>query len=128
MKIVKFVDNFNNLDILEKKDYIRTLLQDNSIETIINSLIINNNDVLENFEILNYLSRTKVYKNKVKISNIELISKTINLYVKNNKTKELDEYFETLDDKKINKIVEYEVQNKTEFSKLKICKEVLKEV
>ena len=126
MKIVKFVDNFNNLDILEKKDYIRTLLQDNSIETIINSLIINNNDVLENFEILNYLSRTKVYKNKVKISNIELISKTINLYVKNNKTKELDEYFETLDDKKINKIVEYEVQNKTEFSKLKICKALMK--
>ncbi|MBQ8892180.1 MAG: VanW family protein [Bacilli bacterium] len=126
MKIVKFPNNFNKLDIIEKKNYVKELLSSQNIDTVVNSLIINNSNIIENMDILNSISRTKVYKNNTKLSYIELVSKTINLYIKNNKTKELQKYIATLEENKIKKIIDYEVKNKTDFSKLKICKNLIK--
>ena len=128
MKVIKFPDNFNKLDFLDKKNYLVSLLNNNNnIDSIINSLILNNMDIVENFSLLNSLKYNKVYKNEGKIDSIELNSKIINFYIKNNKTKELDKYFKTLNKSQINKIINYEIEHKTDFSKLKICKDLLEE-
>ena len=126
MKIIKFPSEFNKYSILEKKEYVKSLINENNLETIINSLIINNLDILENKEILNTISRTKEFKNKFKLSNLDLLSMTIDLYIKNNLTKELEKYFDIVEDSKIKKIVDYEISKNTEFSKLKLCKNLKK--
>jgi len=121
MKVLELGDNFNNLSVIEKRNYLKKLLDNNNLNIVINSLIMNNSDIIENFEILNSLAKTKVFKEKNNIKNIELISIIINLYVKNNKTLELEKYFKEIDSKKLKTIMDYEKENKTEFSKLKLC-------
>ena len=124
MKVLELGDNFKFLSVIEKRDYLKNILKDNSLKVVINFLIVNNSDIIENFEILNSLSRTKIYKEKNNITNVELISLIINLYVKNNKTKELEKYFKAIDEKKLNIIINYEIEHKTEFSKLKLCTKI----
>jgi len=128
MKVLDFNDDFSKLSLIDKKNYLKKLLYDNNLNIVINSLIINNSDILENFEIINSLSKTKVFREKNTITNIELVSLIIDLYIKNNKTKELSKYFNELDDKKIKSIINYEINNKTEFSKLKLCNKLYRKV
>ena len=122
MKIIKFDNNFNKYSIDYKKNFIKNLLLDYKLELIINSLVIYNSNINENYEILNTINRTKLFKEKYNIKNIELISMMINSYIKNNNTKELVNFIKKLDLKKQNDILNYELKNNTDFSKLKIFK------
>ena len=119
MKVLAFKDEFNKLSIIDKEKYIKELLKDNSLKIVINSLIVNNNDVIENFQIIDSISKGKDFKPTYGITKLQLISLVINLYVKNNKTDNLEIYFNELPEPKLKKIFDYEKKNKTEFSKLK---------
>ena len=121
MKVLELGNNFKTLSIIEKRDYLKKILENNSLKIVINSLIISNDDIIENFEIINSLARTKIFKEKNSITSLELISMIIGLYVKNNKTRELEKYFKVLDEKKLKNVINYEIEHKTEFSKLKPC-------
>ena len=122
MEELIFDDNFNKYSFIEKKEYLKELIKLFKLEDIIYTLILNNKDVEENFNLLESLSRTKLFKDKYNLSYLELNSLIINVYVRENKVKELNKYFSTLDSKKRDKIFKYEINNKTDFSNLKIIK------
>ena len=123
MKVLEFENNYNKFSNKEKKDYLKKLLKDYSLSEIINNLIIYN-DINDNIQLLNSLSRTKTFKEKYKMTNQKLNSLIIDSYISLNKTKELVKYLKSLNEEELNKIITYEIKNKTAFSKLKICKQL----
>ena len=127
MKVIKFEEDFFKLSLLEKRDYLKKILDKNNLKVIINSLVNSDIDIEECFEIINSLSKTKIFKQQNNIANLELTSLIISSYIKNNKTKELENYLVNLDSNKLKKIINYEIDNKTEFSKLKLCNKLLNE-
>ena len=50
MKVLELGDNFKFLSVIEKRDYLKNILKDNSLKVVINFLIVNNSDIIENFE------------------------------------------------------------------------------
>ena len=118
MKDLVFNKNYKKYSLEEKKDYLKELIKDYKLEDIIDNLILNNKSVEENFVILESISKTKVFKLNNKLTNLELKSLIINTYVKENQTKELIKYLNTIDDIKRERIVKYEVEHNTEFSNL----------
>ena len=121
MKRISFDDNFYNLSIIEKRNYVKKLIDKNSLKVIINSLVDSDLDILENLEIMNSLSKNNSFKNRYKVSNLKLVSLIIDSYIKNNKTMELNKYFNIIEKDKLKLILDYEIKNETEFSKMKIC-------
>lgn len=122
MEELLFDNKFNKYSLTDKKEYLKKLIKKNKLEDIIYTLILNNKNIDENFNLLESLFRTKIFKEKNKITLKELDSLIINIYVKENKTKELFKYLNNLDDNKKDKIYKYEIDNNTDFSKLKILK------
>lgn len=122
MKVIKFDNNFSDSSINNKKNYIKSLISVYDIKLIINSLVINNSNIEENFEIVNYISKTKVFKEINGLKNIELISLLIDYLIKQNRTKELFNYLKNLDLKEQKRILTYEIEHETNFSKLKLFK------
>ena len=125
MEKLVFNSEFNNYSDIEKRQYIKQLISNYDLNNVIIELV-KNNDIVDNFNLLNYICRIKEYKEKNKLTNLELTSLMINNYILLNKTKELNSYIKTLDDKNIKKMIKYEIDNQTEFSKLKRCKELEK--
>ena len=121
-KFLKFESTFFSFSINEKVKYINNLLKENDLQLVINSLIYNNSDVIENASILNFLSKKKSFINKYKLKNVDLVSLFIKSLIEQNKTKELLEYLNSLDLKKLKIIINHEVKNKTMFSNMKMCK------
>ena len=121
-KFLKFTSTFFSFSINEKVKYINNLLKENDLQLVINSLIYNNSDVIENASILNFLSKKKSFINKYKLKNVDLVSLFIKSLIEQNKTKELLEYLNSLDLKKLKIIINHEVKNKTMFSNMKMCK------
>ena len=126
MEELVFNKKFNKYSLKEKKEYIKLLIKKYQLEDIIYTLVLNNKNIEENFYILESLSRTKIFKEKYTYTNLELNSLIINTYARENKTKELIKYLNNLDDNKQNKIYKYELDNNTDFSKLKIVKKYYK--
>ena len=121
-KFLKFKSTFFSFSINEKVKYINNLLKEDDLQLVINSLIYNNSDVIENASILNFLSKKKSFINKYKLRNVDLVSLFIKSLIEQNKTKELLEYLNSLDLKKLKIIINHEVKNKTMFSNMKMCK------
>lgn len=121
-KFLKFESTFFSFSINEKVKYINNLLKEDDLQLVINSLIYNNSDVIENASILNFLSKKKSFINKYKLKNVDLVSLFIKSLIEQNKTKELLEYLNSLDLKKLKIIINHEVKNKTMFSNMKMCK------
>ncbi len=121
-KFLKFKSTFFSFSINEKVKYINNLLKEDDLQLVINSLIYNNSDVIENASILNFLSKKKSFINKYKLKNVDLVSLFIKSLIEQNKTKELLEYLNSLDLKKLKIIINHEVKNKTMFSNMKMCK------
>ena len=113
MKVLEFDSKYNNYSFEEKKDYIKKLINKEKLEIEIVSLITNNKDIIENFDLLDSISKTKVFKEKNKLSRLELYSLIIQNYISQNKTKELTKLFNNLDSKKIKSIINYEIKTKT---------------
>ena len=116
MRIIKFDNRFSTFSYKEKLDYLKKISINKKIDNVINTLIIYNKDVIENFNLLEEFKR------------IDYTSLAINSYLQQNKTKELSKYFDSLDKNKIKKILNYEKNNNTIFSKLKLCKDLEKEI
>jgi len=128
MKVLVFSSKFNDFSITQKRNYIVYLLKTNNLKVVINSLVNNNLDIIENFHIMNLVSKTRQFKKKNNISNIELVSLIINTYVQQNKTKQLMKYFQKINNDKLRIVINHEIKNKTDFSKLKLCTDLNKKI
>jgi len=130
MKIekVNFDNNFHKFNYQEKLIYLKKILKKNNLTFLIEELIKINQDLKEAIELINDLSKTTVFKNKIKIKKLDLVSLIINSLINQNKSKFLYEYLENLDNLKLEKIINYEITNKTLFSHTKLCKSLKKEL
>ncbi|MBQ8472028.1 MAG: VanW family protein [Bacilli bacterium] len=126
IKFIEFDSNFLELSFINKTKYILNLLEKHDLKLVINSLINYNKDTLECFNIINSVKKYKIFKQKYNLTNIELISIIINSLIEQNKTKELNKYLKQLEEKKLKLILNYEITNKTLFSRLKLCKDLVK--
>lgn len=126
IKFIEFDSNFLELSFVDKTKYILNLLEKHDLKLVINSLINYNKDTLECFNIINSVKKYKIFKQKYNLTNIELISIIINSLIEQNKTKELNKYLKQLEEKKLKLILNYEITNKTLFSRLKLCKDLVK--
>ena len=126
MKKINWDSKYISLSINEKKDYIITLLNKYSLNNVIDSLVLNNNNTEENFKIIELISNSKIIKQKIKINKAKIRSILIKSYLDNNKTLELEKYLDTIDRDRLKPIINYEIKYKTEFSHLKVCNELYK--
>ena len=126
IKFIEFDNNFFELSLLDKTKYIKELLEKHDLKIVVNSLVKNNQNPLECFTIMDTISKNKTFKKKYNINNVELISIIINSLIEQNKTKELNNYLEKFDEKCLKLILNYEITNKTLFSRLKLCKDLVK--
>jgi len=116
MKNISYPKDFNKLPIEDKRKFVKSLINNYEVKDILVSLINNNNNLTENFEIINSVCNSKVFKSNTSITRLEVISCLINLYFNNN-IKELEKYFNNLDKNKLKKILDNEESNKTNFSR-----------
>lgn len=119
---IEFDSNFNKFSFQEKLNYLEQLLNQYPLNIIVANLIYYDNDIIEVFDLMNKLKQTKIFKNKYRLKNPELLSLIINTLVKQNKNKELYEYLSKKDKITLDKIINYEVKHNTSFSKTKMCR------
>lgn len=122
---IEFDSNFNKFSFQEKLNYLEQLLNQYPLNIIVTSLIYHDNDIIEVFDLMNKLKQTKIFKNKYRLKNPELLSLIINTLVKQNKNKELYEYLSKKDKITLDKIINYEIKHNTSFSKTKMCRSFL---
>lgn len=122
---IEFDSNFNKFSFQEKLNYLEQLLNQYPLNIIVTNLIYHDNDIIEVFNLMNKLKQTKIFKNKYRLKNPELLSLIINTLVKQNKNKELYEYLSKKDKITLDKIINYEVKHNTSFSKTKMCRSFL---
>ena len=122
---IEFDSNFNKFSFQEKLNYLEQLLNQYPLNIIVANLIYYDNDIIEVFDLMNKLKQTKIFKNKYRLKNPELLSLIINTLVKQNKNKELYEYLSKKDKITLDKIINYEVKHNTSFSKTKMCRSFL---
>lgn len=122
MDSIKLKKDYKKLTKLEKKKYLKILLNSYNLNQVLSALISDNDDISENFIIINEISKTKEFKLKNNISSLKLTSLMIDIYLKQNKSAKLNKYLNSLDDNLIKKIMDYEFKYKTDFSKLKLAK------
>lgn len=122
---IEFDSNFNKFNFQEKLNYLEQLLNQYPLNIIVTNLIYYDNDIIEVFNLMNKLKQTKIFKNKYRLKNPELLSLIINTLVKQNKNKELYEYLSKKDKITLNKIINYEIKHNTSFSKTKMCRSFL---
>ena len=122
---IGFDSNFNKFSFQEKLNYLEQLLNQYPLNVIVTNLIYHDNDIIEVFDLMNKLKQTKIFKNKYRLKNPELLSLIINTLVKQNKNKELYEYLSKKDKITLDKIINYEVKHNTSFSKTKMCRSFL---
>ena len=122
---IEFDSNFNKFSFQEKLNYLEQLLNQYPLNNIVTNLIYYDNDIIEVFDLMNKLKQTKIFKNKYRLKNPELLSLIINTLVKQNKNKELYEYLSKKDKITLDKIINYEVKHNTSFSKTKMCRSFL---
>ncbi len=122
---IEFDSNFNKFSFQEKLNYLEQLLNQYPLNVIVTNLIYYDNDIIEVFDLMNKLKQTKIFKNKYRLKNPELLSLIINTLVKQNKNKELYEYLSKKDKITLDKIINYEVKHNTSFSKTKMCRSFL---
>ena len=122
---IEFDSNFNKFSFQEKLNYLEQLLNQYPLNIIVTNLIYYDNDIIEVFDLMNKLKQTKIFKNKYRLKNPELLSLIINTLVKQNKNKELYEYLSKKDKITLDKIINYEVKHNTSFSKTKMCRSFL---
>ena len=119
---IEFDSNFNKFSFQEKLNYLEQLLNQYPLNIIVANLIYYDNDIIEVFDLMNKLKQTKIFKNKYRLKNPELLSLIINTLVKQNKNKELYEYLSKKDKITLDKIINYEIKHNTSFSKTKMCR------
>ena len=119
---IEFDSNFNKFSFQEKLNYLEQLLNQYPLNIIVTNLIYYDNDIIEVFDLMNKLKQTKIFKNKYRLKNPELLSLIINTLVKQNKNKELYEYLSKKDKINLDKIINYEIKHNTSFSKTKMCR------
>lgn len=119
---IEFDSNFNKFSFQEKLNYLEQLLNQYPLNVIVTNLIYHDNDIIEVFDLMNKLKQTKIFKNKYRLKNPELLSLIINTLVKQNKNKELYEYLSKKDKITLDKIINYEIKHNTSFSKTKMCR------
>ena len=124
---IEFDSNFNKFEYQEKKIYIQKLLNDYPLNVVVTNLIYNTDDVFLCFKLMNEISKTNHFKSKNKIKTISLASLLINTLVVQNKNQDLYNYLNCIDKNTLKKIILYETNNKTIFSKTKICKSLYNE-
>lgn len=122
---IEFDSNFNKFSFQEKLNYLEQLLNQYPLNVIVTNLIYYDNDIIEVFDLMNKLKQTKIFKNKYRLKNPELLSLIINTLVKQNKNKELYEYLSKKDKITLDKIINYEIKHNTSFSKTKMCRSFL---
>ena len=122
---IEFDSNFNKFSFQEKLNYLEQLLNQYPLNVIVTNLIYYDNDIIEVFNLMNKLKQTKIFKNKYRLKNPELLSLIINTLVKQNKNKELYEYLSKKDKITLDKIINYEIKHNTSFSKTKMCRSFL---
>ena len=122
---IEFDSNFNKFSFQEKLNYLEQLLNQYPLNIIVTNLIYHDNDIIEVFDLMNKLKQTKIFKNKYRLKNPELLSLIINTLVKQNKNKELYEYLSKKDKITLDKIINYEIKHNTSFSKTKMCRSFL---
>lgn len=122
---IEFDSNFNKFSFQEKLNYLEQLLNQYPLNIIVANLIYYDNDIIEVFDLMNKLKQTKIFKNKYRLKNPELLSLIINTLVKQNKNKELYEYLSKKDKITLDKIINYEIKHNTSFSKTKMCRSFL---
>ena len=122
---IEFDSNFNKFNFQEKLNYLEQLLNQYPLNIIVTNLIYYDNDIIEVFNLMNKLKQTKIFKNKYRLKNPELLSLIINTLVKQNKNKELYEYLSKKDKITLDKIINYEIKHNTSFSKTKMCRSFL---
>ncbi|MGN1352974.1 MAG: VanW family protein [Bacilli bacterium] len=122
---IEFDSNFNKFSFQEKLNYLEQLLNQYPLNVIVTNLIYHDNDIIEVFDLMNKLKQTKIFKNKYRLKNPELLSLIINTLVKQNKNKELYEYLSKKDKITLDKIINYEIKHNTSFSKTKMCRSFL---
>ena len=122
---IEFDSTFNKFSFQEKLNYLEQLLNQYPLNIIVTNLIYHDNDIIEVFDLMNKLKQTKIFKNKYRLKNPELLSLIINTLVKQNKNKELYEYLSKKDKITLDKIINYEIKHNTSFSKTKMCRSFL---
>lgn len=122
---IEFDSNFNKFSFQEKLNYLEQLLNQYPLNIIVTNLIYYDNDIIEVFNLMNKLKQTKIFKNKYRLKNPELLSLIINTLILQNKNKELYEYLLKKDKITLDKIINYEIKHNTSFSKTKICRSFL---
>lgn len=122
---IEFDSNFNKFSFQEKLNFLEQLLNQYPLNIIVANLIYYDNDIIEVFDLMNKLKQTKIFKNKYRLKNPELLSLIINTLVKQNKNKELYEYLSKKDKITLDKIINYEIKHNTSFSKTKMCRSFL---
>ena len=122
MKEIVLPNKFNKFSIEEKKKIVLNLLKDNELSDIVDSLIKNKVSVLEVFLIMDSLLHTKNFKKKYNYSKLELRSYLVNKFVNKNKSEEIKNYFDSLSIKDKKELLKYETEHETNFSKMKLCK------
>ena len=122
---IEFDSNFNKFSFQEKLNYLEQLLNQYTLNIIVTNLIYYDNDIIEVFNLMNKLKQTKIFKNKYRLKNPELLSLIINTLILQNKNKELYEYLLKKDKITLDKIINYEIKHNTSFSKTKICRSFL---
>lgn len=122
---IEFDSNFNKFNFQEKLNYLEQLLNQYPLNVIVTNLIYYDNDIIEVFDLMNKLKQTKIFKNKYRLKNPELLSLIINTLVKQNKNKELYKYLSKKDKITLDKILNYEIKHNTSFSKTKMCRSFL---
>ena len=122
---IEFDSNFNKFSFQEKLNYLEQLLNQYPLNVIVTNLIYYDNDIIEVFDLINKLKQTKIFKNKYRLKNPELLSLIINTLILQNKNKELYEYLSKKDKITLDKIINYEIKHNTSFSKTKMCRSFL---
>ena len=122
---IEFDSNFNKFSFQEKLNYLEQLLNQYPLNVIVTNLIYHDNDIIEVFDLINKLKQTKIFKNKYRLKNPELLSLIINTLILQNKNKELYEYLSKKDKITLDKIINYEIKHNTSFSKTKMCRSFL---
>ena len=78
---IEFDSNFNKFNFQEKLIYLEKLLNQFPLNVVVANLIYHDNNTLEIFELINKLKETKIFKNKYRVKNIELLSLVINTLI-----------------------------------------------
>lgn len=123
----EFNKEFSKFSYQEKKNYLRKIFKTIDLNTLIIN-IINEIKIDEVFKIINDISKYQSFKRSYKVKTNKVISLVINIYVHENRTKELYEYLTEIKKNDLKLILDYEIQNKTIFSKTKICKALVYEL